>query len=137
MDAVMQAKALTIGHLARDTGTNVETIRFYEKSGLLPEPARTGGNYRAYEASHLDRLRFIRRARSLGFPLDQVRALLELSDDRAGPCAAIDVIAKAHLVEVERKIADLQALRHDLNRMIEQCGCGIVSDCRVIGALTP
>lgn len=133
----MQAKALTIGQLSRETGTKVETIRFYEKSGLLPEPARTDGNYRAYEASHLDRLRFIRRARALGFSLEQVRALLSLSDDRTRSCAAIDQIAKKHLVEIERKIADLLALRNELNRMIEQCGCGIVADCRIIGSLSP
>ncbi|WP_306224449.1 MerR family transcriptional regulator [Bosea beijingensis] len=133
----MQAKVLTIGRLSRDTGTKVETIRFYEKSGLLPEPARTEGNYRAYEPSHLDRLRFIRRARVLGFSLEQVRALLSLSDDRARSCAAIDEIAKEHLVEVERKIADLQALRRELNRMVEQCGSGIVADCRIISSLSP
>lgn len=133
----MQAKALTIGQLSRDTGTKVETIRFYEKSGLLPEPARTEGNYRAYEEEHLDRLRFIRRARALGFSLDQVRALMSLSDDRNRSCAAIDQIAKEHRVEVERKIADLQALRTELDRMIEQCGCGIVADCRIIGSLSP
>lgn len=133
----MQAKALTIGRLSRDTGTKVETIRFYEKTGLLPEPARTEGNYRAYELAHLDRLRFIRRARALGFSLEQVRALLSLSDDRTRSCAAIDQIAKEHLIEVEQKIADLQALRGELNRMIEQCGCGIVEDCRIIGSLSP
>ena len=133
----MQAKALTIGRLSRDTGTKVETIRFYEKTGLLPEPARTEGNYRAYELAHLDRLRFIRRARTLGFSLEQVRALLSLSDDRTRSCAAIDQIAKEHLIEVEQKIADLQALRSELNRMIEQCGCGIVEDCRIMEALSP
>lgn len=133
----MNEKNLTIGQLARETGTNVETVRFYEKAGLLPAPARTEGNYRAYERLHLNRLSFIRRARDLGFSLDQVRALLALSDDRDQSCAAIDAIAKAHRSEVERKIADLQSLKTELDRMIDQCGCGSVADCRIIDSLSP
>ncbi|SMH26139.1 MerR family transcriptional regulator [Mesorhizobium australicum] len=133
----MSARILTIGHLARETDTKVETVRFYEKSGLLPAPARTEGNYRSYDRSHLSRLSFIRRARDLGFSLDQVRELLALSDDRDRSCAAIDAIAKEHRAEVERKIADLQSLKHELDRMIGQCGCGIVADCRIIESLSP
>ncbi|MCO5082727.1 MAG: helix-turn-helix domain-containing protein [Rhizobiaceae bacterium] len=130
-------KILTIGHLARETGTKVETIRFYEKSGLLPAPSRTDGNYRSYDEAHLNRLSFIRRARELGFSLDQVRALLTLSDDRGQPCAAVDTIATEHRAEVERKIADLQSLKAELDRMIDQCGCGVVADCRIIESLSP
>ncbi|MGE3150952.1 MAG: helix-turn-helix domain-containing protein [Pseudorhodoplanes sp.] len=130
-------KILTIGHLARETGTKVETIRFYEKSGLLPAPSRTDGNYRSYDEAHLNRLSFIRRARELGFSLDQVRTLLTLSDDRGQPCAAVDAIATEHRAEVERKIADLQSLKAELDRMIDQCGCGVVADCRIIESLSP
>lgn len=130
-------KILTIGHLARETGTKVETIRFYEKSGLLPTPSRTDGNYRSYDEAHLNRLSFIRRARELGFSLDQVRTLLTLSDDRGQPCAAVDAIATEHRAEVERKIADLQSLKAELDRMIDQCGCGVVADCRIIESLSP
>lgn len=133
----MDAKILTIGQLARETGTKVETVRFYEKSGLLPAPARTEGNYRSYDRPHLNRLSFIRRARDLGFSLDQIRALLTLSDDRNRSCAAIDVIAKEHRAEVERKIADLRSLKKELDRMIDQCGCGVVADCRIIESLSP
>ena len=133
----MGTDALTIGHLARETATKVETIRFYEKTGLLPAPARTSGNYRAYGVEHLNRLSFIRRARDLGFSLDQVRALLDLSDDRDRPCNAVDAIAKEHLAEVERKIADLSALRRELGAMIDQCRCGTVAECRIIEALSP
>ncbi|MBN9077913.1 MAG: helix-turn-helix domain-containing protein [Rhizobiales bacterium] len=133
----MNEKDLTIGQLARETGTKVETVRFYEKSGLLPAPARTEGNYRSYDPAHLNRLSFIRRARDLGFSLDQVRTLLALSDDRNRPCAAIDAIAKEHRAEVERKIADLQSLKIELDRMIDQCGCGVVADCRIIESLSP
>lgn len=133
----MAAGILSIGLLAERTGTKVETIRFYEKCGLLPKPSRTTGNYRAYAPEHLNRLSFIRRARDLGFSLDQIRALLDLSDDRDRPCEAVDAIAKEHLAEVDRKIADLHALRRELDSMVNQCHCGTVAECRIIEALSP
>ena len=126
----------TIGDLGRRTRTKVETILYYERIGLLPAPARTPGNYRIYSKIHLNRLSFIRRARDLGFSLDQIRAMLDLTDDRQRPCDAIDDIAKKHLAEVDRKIADLKALRRELNHMITQCSCGTVADCRIIDALS-
>jgi len=132
----MDARTLTIGHLARETGTKVETIRFYEKSGLLPEPARTDSNYRAYEKTHLQRLHFIRKARDLGFSLDQIRAMLALSDDQTRPCEAVDEIARIHREEVVRKIADLTALKKELDRMIAQCSHGAIADCRIIESLS-
>jgi Cu(I)-responsive transcriptional regulator len=128
---------LTIGELGRRTATKVETIRYYERIGLLAAPARTAGNYRAYGPLHLHRLSFIRRSRDLGFALHQVRALLDLADDRGRPCEAVDAIAKEHLAEVDRKIADLRALRRELGNMIDQCRCGTVADCRIIEALSP
>ena len=85
---------MTIGDLARRTGAKVETVRYYEKAGLLPAPARTAGNYRAYEPEHLARLNFVLRARRLGFSLDQVRELLGLADERDRPCDAVDAIAR-------------------------------------------
>jgi Cu(I)-responsive transcriptional regulator len=127
----------TIGDLAKRTGTKVETIRYYERIGLLPAPARTGGNYRAYDEGHLGRLSFIRRARDLGFPLDVVRELLSLADRRDRSCAAVDVIARQHLAEVERKIADLGVLRDELASIIGQCRQGTIADCRIIEALAP
>jgi Cu(I)-responsive transcriptional regulator len=133
----MTAGHLAIGHLARLTGTKVETIRFYEKIGILPAPSRTSGNYRSYETIHLNRLSFIRRARDLGFSLDQIRELLALSDDRGRSCAAIDEIAKQHLIEIKRKIADLEALGKELDSMIAQCQCGTVAQCRIIEVLSP
>ena len=119
------------------TGTKVETIRYYERIGLLAAPGRTAGNYRAYTSEHLNRLSFIRRSRDLGFSLDQVRALLDLSDDRDRRCEAVDAIAKEHLDDVDRKIADLRALRRELSSLLEQCRCGTVADCRIIEALSP
>ena len=133
----MSPTILTIGYLAKKTGTKVETIRFYEKNGLLPEPGRTEGNYRAYDHAHLNRLSFIRRARDLGFSLDQVRGLLRLSDDRDQSCKAVDEIANEHRAEVERKIRDLQALKAELDNIIDQCSCGTVADCRIIESLSP
>jgi Cu(I)-responsive transcriptional regulator len=128
---------LAIGELARRTDTKVETVRYYERIGLLAAPARTAGNYRAYGPEHLNRLSFIRRSRDLGFSLDQVRALLDLADQRDRSCEAVDAIAKEHRAEVDRKIADLRALRRELDSMIDQCRCGTVAECRIIDALSP
>lgn len=128
---------LSIGALSKATGTKVETIRWYERVGMLPAPARTAGNYRSYGADHLRRLSFIRRARDLGFSLEQVRDLLRLADDRGRSCEEVDAIAREHLDEVERKIADLEALRRELTDLIGQCRHGTVAECRIIEALSP
>ena len=129
--------ALTIGEMGKATNTKVETIRYYERIGLLPKPPRTMGNYRDYGAAELGRLSFIRRSRDLGFSLDQVRALLSLSDDHNCDCAGIDRIAEGHLREVDRKIADLTALRQELKAVIDSCKGGTVAECRIIEALGP
>lgn len=128
---------LTIGDVADLTGTKVETIRYYERMGLLPPPARTAGNYRNYEPSHVARLGFIRRARELGFSLDEVRELLDLADQRSRSCKAVDQIARAHLVDVDRKIADLKGLRRELNTIIRRCKLGTIDQCRILEALAP
>lgn len=127
----------TIGHLAEATGTKSETIRYYERIGLLDPPQRTAGNYRAYSADHLARLSFIRGARDLGFTLEQVRALIGLADRSGQSCGDVDVIARAHLADVERKIADLKALRRQLKSVVESCGRGVVDDCKILEALSP
>jgi Cu(I)-responsive transcriptional regulator len=127
----------SIGDLSRETETKVETIRYYERIGLLPRPARTAGNYRAYSRIQLDRLSFVRRARSLGFSLDQVRQLLALSDDRQRSCDEVDRIARAHLDEVDSKLADLTILRRELDTIVRQCRGGSMNECRIIEALTP
>lgn len=133
----MARDKFSIGDLAKSTATKVETIRYYERIGLLPAPERTAGNYRSYSAAHLGRLSFIRRARDLGFSIEQVRDLLGLSDQRARSCEAVDAIAREHLAEVERKIRDLQALRRELDSVLNQCGCGTIAECRIIEALSP
>lgn len=125
-----------IGAVARATGIKVETIRWYERVGMLPPPERTAGNYRSYGPAHLARLGFIRRARELGFSLDQVRTLLRLADKPEQPCAEVDGVARAHLQLVERKLADLEALRRELAGLIESCGRGDIADCRIVQALS-
>ena len=126
---------MKIGELGAATGTKVETVRYYEQIGLLPPPARSASNYRSYGPEHLQRLAFIRRARDLGFPLDQVRELLSLADDKGRSCEAVDEIARAHRATVERKMAELKALGDELDRLIGQCGHGSIADCRIIEAL--
>jgi Cu(I)-responsive transcriptional regulator len=133
----MPAEKLSIGDLAKATDTRVETIRYYERINLLPAPGRTPGNYRSYSPAHLNRLSFIRRARDLGFSLSKVRTLLGLTDQRHRSCDAVDVIAREHLAEVERKIADLTALQRELATIINQCRHGTVAECRIIEALSP
>lgn len=126
--------AYSIGDLASQSGTTVQTIRYYEQSGLMPAPPRTEGRQRRYAQVHLDRLKFIRHARGLGFPVDDIRELLRLSAHPDQPCDAADRIAAEQLAEVERKIVRLQALRKELKRMVAGPH-GALRDCRIIETL--
>ena len=130
-----QAPYLTIGVMARHTGCKVETIRYYERIGLLEEPLRSAGGHRHYGRDHLKRLSFIRRARDLGFPLDSVRALLGLSAPGDASCAEVEKLAAAHLAEVRSKIEDLERLREVLGELVARCKGGTVPDCPIIEAL--
>lgn len=126
---------LTIGQLATLSGCSVQIVRHYEVSGLLPAPPRTGGNQRRYGHDHLRRLRFIRHARDLGFSLEEIRELADLADQPHQSCQAVDAIANRHLLEVERRIEQLRALRKELKRMIGECGLGNVAQCQIIETL--
>ncbi|MCB9943130.1 MAG: helix-turn-helix domain-containing protein [Geminicoccaceae bacterium] len=126
---------LTIGRIARAAGCKVQTIRYYEQIGLLDEPPRSEGNQRLYDESAVRRLTFIRHARELGFPLQSVRDLIGLSDRPDQSCEAVDAIASAQLNDVTRRIGRLEALRRELERMIEQCRGGRIADCRVMEVL--
>ena len=128
---------MKIGALATATDTKVETVRYYEKIGLLPPPARTTSNYRDYGSDHLARLSFIRRARNLGFTLKALRELLELSDNEDQSCEAVDDIASRHLAEIDQKIDDLTTLRSELDRLIGACQHGTVGECKIIETLAP
>ncbi len=130
-----RSRGLSIGELAKRAGCKVQTIRYYEQIGLMPQPGRTSGNQRFYSERYADRLAFIRHSRELGFPLEDIRELLELSDDPNRSCEEADRIARAQLREVEMRIARLAMLKTELERMVRQCGHGRVADCRVIEVL--
>lgn len=128
---------MTIGVLSRATATKVETIRFYERIGLLPAPARTGGNYRSYDENHLRQLGFIRRARELGFKIETVRALLSLADQPQRCCDDVDQLVIDQITEIDRKIEALQRLRTELDQLAIGCRGGPIADCRILDALQP
>ena len=133
----MTDKNLRIGDLSRATGIKVVTIRYFERAGLLPAPARSASGQRLYGAEAVARLRFVRRARDLGFSQGQIRGLIDLSQRRGADCTGVDRIAEAHLAEVEARIADLQALAGELRTILASChGGGDVGECRVIEALS-
>jgi Cu(I)-responsive transcriptional regulator len=125
-----------IGDLGRHTGTKVQTIRYYEQIGVMPEPMRTEGGQRRYGQAHLDRLAFIRHSRELGFSLDQIRSLLDLSDRPERTCGEADLIAQENLRAVRRRLRSLRALEEELERMVSECSGGRVCDCRVIEVLS-
>lgn len=119
------SRGLSIGGLARKAGVNLETIRYYERIGLMAEPARTDGGHRIYEESHRRRLEFIRRGRELGFGIEDIRGLLALSEGDGKPCEAVQAIAAKHLAQVRSKIADLKRLAGILSQTVSQCGATI------------
>jgi Cu(I)-responsive transcriptional regulator len=127
---------MTIGALGEATGVGAETIRYYERIGLLPEPARTAAGYRLYEPEHVRRLIFIRRGRELGLSLDAVRELLSLASDRLRSCARVDRLVHEHIHDIDHKIAGLQQLRGALQKLADSCrGGGRIADCRILEAL--
>jgi DNA-binding transcriptional MerR regulator len=128
---------LTIGQLGLATDTKIETIRYYEKIGLLPEPRRTPGNYRSYSAEHVQRLSSIRRARELGFSIEDVRELLKLAAHGEEPCTEVDQLVARHLEITEKKIEALTRLRRELRDTLDSCKGGRIAECRVIQALSP
>ena len=130
------SEAMPIGGLSRKTGVKVPTIRYYEGIGLLASPPRTVGNRRLYGLEAVDRLRFIRHARELGFEVDVIRQLLELSDQPDGSCAAVDAIARQHLAGIKSRITRLKALEREVQRMLAECSQGRICECRVINVLS-
>jgi MerR family mercuric resistance operon transcriptional regulator len=126
---------LTIGPLSERAGCNIETIRYYERIGLMPRAARSDAGHRRYGEDHVKRLGFIRRSRELGFTLDQIRTLLRLVDGRRYTCAQVKRITVEHLEEIRRKVADLRTIERVLKDMAAQCDGGAVPKCAVIDAL--
>ncbi|MDE2229460.1 MAG: helix-turn-helix domain-containing protein [Alphaproteobacteria bacterium] len=130
-----RGELVTRGALAACTGCNLETIRYYERIGLLPSPPRSAAGYRLYGADLLKRLNFIRRSRELGFTLAEIRGLLRLVDGRKFTCAQVEKLARDHVHEIRRKIADLKKYERVLETMAAQCGGGTVPECPIIDAL--
>lgn len=127
---------MKIGELARATGTQVETIRFYEREGLLPAPARTDGNYRVYDQSLVERLAFIRHCRCLDMTLDEIRALLQYRDAPEQDCAGVDHLLDEHLGHVVRRIEELRALERELRALRASCATGqTAGECGILGGL--
>ena len=123
------------GELARLAGCHPETVRFWEREGLLPAPPRTASGHRLYGPEHLRRLRFLVRARALGFTLDEIRGLLALVDGREWSCAEVRDRTRAHLEDVERKLADLLRVRDTLADLVARCRGDRRPDCAVIESL--
>lgn len=114
-------RGLTIGRLAARAGVNLETIRYYEKIGLMPAPGRTDGGHRLYEPDHARRLAFIRRGRELGFGIEDIRTLLGLAEPQRRSCDEVRAIASGHLQDVRTRIADLTRLEDLLAQTVDQC----------------
>lgn len=127
---------MKIGELAALAGCQVPTIRFYEAEGLLQAPSRTASNYRDYGDTHLDRLAFILRCRSLDMSHDEIRVLLHLQDDPERPCDEVNALLDAHARHVERRIAELKALRKQLQTIRNTCAGGVcIGDCGALESL--
>ena len=129
-------KSIHRAELARRTGCNLETIRYYEKTWMMPDPPRTAAGYRVYDRGHVSRLRFILRARDLGFSIEEIRGLLELVDVGNQTCAEVKERTERHLADVRSKIADLRRIEKVLARTAARCSGGEVPECPVLEALS-
>ena len=131
----VSGKRLQRAEMAQRTGCNLETIRYYEKTGMMPDPPRTASGYRVYDKTHVSRLRFILRARELGFSIEQIRGLLELVDGGTQTCSEVKERTERHLAYVRAKIADLRRIEKVLAATAAQCSGEDVPDCPVLEAL--
>lgn len=131
----MRARHLPIGALSDRTGVNIETIRYYERIGIMPAPPRTEGRQRVYDEDHLKRLTFIRRGRELGFSLDEVRELLGLVRGHGLTCAEVKAMTEEHVAGIRGKVRDLKKLERVLSELAAQCHGKGVPDCPILDAL--
>ncbi|MGH6876857.1 MAG: MerR family transcriptional regulator [Rhizomicrobium sp.] len=134
-NAAEVASGLAIGALGKRSGVNVETIRYYEKIGLMPAPPRSAGGYRLYTSDHLKRLTFIRRGRELGFSLEELRKLLRLVDGHNYTCAEVRALTMEHVAEIRGKIADLKRLQLVVTDIAGRCSGKRIPECPIIDAL--
>lgn len=126
---------MKISDAAAASGCHLETIRYYERVGLMPQPARTASGYRAYSLAEVERLRFISRGRELGFSLEEIRSLLRLDDDPKMLCGEVDVIARTHLADIHQRIDELHRMAAELEQVIAQCAGGERGHCTILHAL--
>ena len=127
---------MKIGKLAKATGTQTETIRYYERENLLPIAMRTESNYRVYDSSHVERLAFIRHCRCLDMTLDEIRVLLHFKDAPDEKCGAVDALLQEHIRHVVSRIRELQALESELRSLQQQCSPGhLAGECGILGGL--
>lgn len=132
----MRATHFPIGALSAETGVNIETIRYYEKIGLIPAPPRTEGRQRVYDSTHLKRLTFIRRSRELGFSLDDIRELLGLVRGHGLTCGEVKAMTEQHVADIRRKVKDLRKLERVLTDLAAKCRGNAVPDCPILDALS-
>ncbi|MGA9486122.1 MAG: helix-turn-helix domain-containing protein [Methylocella sp.] len=128
-------RPLTIAKLAQASGVHMETVRYYERVGLMPKPSRTASNYRSYEPEHVERLSFIRRAREIGFSIGEIKELLVLAEPGKASCTEVQTLTAAHLGKVRAKIADLSKLEAILAGALERCLEEPAPVCPVLGML--
>ena len=131
-----KTESLTIGRLAREVGINLETVRYYERRGLLPKPPRTASGYRLFPAEAARRLRFIRRAQELGFSLGEIRDLLSLRATSTAKSADVKRRTEEKIADIDSKIRSLEAIRKTLSSLSNACsGCGSIRDCVILESL--
>ena len=127
---------MKIGDLAQVAQCTVETVRYYEKEGLLPEPARTAGNFRVYGPAHLERLRFIRNCRALDMSHDEIHTLLNLADHPTDGCGGVNTVFDQHIAHVEERLHELAQLKQQLTRLRQRCsGEQATDDCGILQGL--
>lgn len=126
---------VTIGALSKQTGCHIETVRYYERIGVLFKPPRTEGGHRLYGREHIKRLMFVRRSRELGFSLGEIRTLLKLVDGKQYTCREVKALMEEHLGDIKKKISDLKRLQKTLADISSQCEGGMVPECPIIDAL--
>lgn len=133
----MKFEKYSVGQLAKETGCKVETVHYYEKIGIMPEPPRTEGGHRVYTLPHVKRLNFIRRSRELGFRIEQIKDLLKFIDEPNHYCGEVRAMAMLQARVVQEKIDNLQRLQSALNEMVTQCkgSDNSIDDCPIVDAL--
>jgi len=133
----MSSNQFSIGQLASQAKCKVETVHYYEKSGLMPKPPRTSGGHRIYVLSHMKRLNFIRRCRELGFSIEKIKQLLRYIDEPDHFCGEVKVMSVQHVEEIQQKIDDLENLKQALKEMVSRCkeNSNSIDDCPIIDSL--